>query len=140
MNTFLLEIITPERIAFSQEVEMVTAPSATGEIGILPKHVPLFTRLVEGEVKIKTQKDETYLAIGSGFLEITPKKTILLVTSAFHANEINEADMVKAKKSAQEALLSKPEGEALAAAEALIRRSEIALKVLRRHGKKSSVL
>lgn len=133
MNTFLLEIITPEKIAFSDQVDMVTAPSADGIIGILPHHVPLFTRIIEGEIEIRKNSQKSYLAIGGGFLEVTPTKTILLVTTAFHANEINEQEMVMAAKRAQEALAAKPTGEALIAAEALIRRSEIALKVMHRH-------
>ena len=133
MSTFLLEIITPEKIAFSDQVDMITAPSADGIIGILPHHVPLFTRIIEGEIEIKKNSQESYLAIGGGFLEVTPTKTILLVTTAFHANEINERQMLEAKKRAEEALAAKPTGEALIAAEALIRRSEIALKVMYRH-------
>lgn len=139
MNTFLLEIITPEKIAFSDQVEMVTASTADGVVGILPHHVPLFTRLVEGEVKIDKKGEDMYLAIGGGFLEVTPTKTILLVTEAYQAQEINEKEVIEAKKRAEQALASKPTGEALIAVESLIRRSEIALKVLRRHRKARGV-
>lgn len=139
MNTFLLEIITPERIAFSDQVEMVTASTASGVIGILPHHVPLFTRLVEGEVKIDKKEEDMYLAIGGGFLEVTPTKTILLVTEAYQAHEINEKEVIEAKKRAEQALASKPTGDALIAAESLIRRSEIALKILHRTRKAKGV-
>lgn len=111
---------------------MVTAQSADGMIGILPAHVPLFTRLVESEIKIIKDNEESYLAIGGGFLEVTPEKVVILVTAAFHANEINEQEMLAAKKRAQEALAAKPTGEALLSIEAMIRRSEIALKVFHR--------
>lgn len=131
-SSFLLEIITPERIAYTDEVEMVAAPSASGVIGILPHHVPLFTRLVEGEVKITKKGEETYLAIGGGFLEVTPGKVVILVTAAYHAHEINEQEVVLAKKRAQDALAAKPTGAALIEAQVLFRRSEIALKMLRR--------
>lgn len=132
MSTFLLEIITPDRIAFSDEVDLVEVPSATGIIGILPSHVPLFARLVEGEVRIKKKSEDFYLAIGGGFIEVTPAKVAILVTAAFHANEINEKEVNYAKERAQEALAAKPSGAALHQAHALFRRSEIALKVLRR--------
>lgn len=131
-STFHLEIITPERVAFSNEVEMITAQSADGEIGILPAHVPLFSRLVEGEIKIIQKGEESYLAIGGGFLQVVPGKVIILVTAAYHAHEINEQEMLMAKKRAQEALTTKPTGEALFAIESMIRRSEVALKVLHR--------
>ena len=135
MSSFFLEIITPERVAFSDKVEMVVAPSAMGNIGILAHHVPLFSRLLEGELKISKGKEEMFLAIGGGFLEITPLKTTILVTSAYHAEEINEKEVMKAKKRAEEALAEKPSGDALIDAQALFRRSMIALKVLKRRKK-----
>ncbi len=132
MSTFLLEIITPERIAFSDQVEMVTAPSAMGVIGILPSHMPLFSQLVEGEIKITKKGEDFYLAIGGGFLEVIAQKATVLVTSAFHAQELNEQEILQAKKRAEEALLAKPKGTALFEAQSLYRRSQIAMKVLRR--------
>ncbi|MBM3282780.1 ATP synthase F1 subunit epsilon [Candidatus Gottesmanbacteria bacterium] len=131
-STFLLEIITPDRIAFSDTVDTVTAPSASGIIGILPGHVPLFSRLVEGEIKITKGKEEFFLAIGGGFIEVTGSKVIVLVTDAYHAHEINEQEVLAAQKNAEEALKAKPTGAAIAEAQALFRRSSIALKVLRR--------
>lgn len=133
MSTFQLEITTPERIAFSDQVEMVVAPSASGVVGILHGHVPLFTRLVEGEVKITRDGEDSYLAIGGGFLEVTPDKSIILVTSAYHAEEINEQEVIEAKKRAEEALASKPTGAALIEAQSSFKRSIIAMKVMRRH-------
>lgn len=132
MNTFLLEIISPECIAYSDNVEMVTAPSAIGVVGILHGHVPFFTRLVEGEVKITKNGEDSYLAIGGGFLEVTLEKSIILVTSVYHAEEINEQEVMAAKKRAEEALASKPTGIALIEAQSLFRRSIIAMKVMRR--------
>lgn len=132
MSTFLLEIITPERIAFSDQVEMVTAPSTLGVIGILHGHVPLFSRLREGEVKITKKGEDYYLAIGGGFLEVTPSKAVILVTSAYHADEINEQKVLQAKRRAEEALAAKPTGSALAEAQSSFRRSLIAMKVMRR--------
>ena len=118
MNTFLLEIITPERIVYSDQVDQITATSADGVIGILPHHVPLFTRLIEGEVKITKKNEDAYLAIGGGFLEVTPLKVILLVTDALHAHEINEQEVISAKKRAEETLNAKPTGSALLEAQA----------------------
>ncbi|MBI3379547.1 ATP synthase F1 subunit epsilon [Candidatus Gottesmanbacteria bacterium] len=132
MSTFHLEIITPERIAYTDEVEMVTAPSSSGIIGILPHHVPLFTKLRQGEVKITKKGEESYLAIGGGFLEVTPEKVVILVTAAFHAHELNEQVVKEAQKRAEEALKSKPTGGEFLQAQALFRQSEIAMKVLKR--------
>jgi len=132
MKKILLEIITPERIAFSSEVDMINAPTSTGQIGILPGHVALFTRLTEGEVKIIDNGKEIFLAIGGGFMEVSSDKTTILVTAAYKSEEINEKEVIMAKKKAEEALAAKPSGEALLEAQSLFRRSEIALKVLRR--------
>ena len=132
MKKILLEIITPERIAFSSEVDMINAPTSTGQIGILPGHVSLFTRLTEGEVKIMDNGKEIFLAIGGGFMEVSSDKTTILVTAAYKSEEINEKEVIMAKKKAEEALAAKPSGEALLEAQSLFRRSEIALKVLRR--------
>lgn len=131
-STFLLEIVTPERIAFSDQVTMVTVPSAAGIVGILAHHVPLFTSLVEGEVKIIKNAEEFFLAIGGGFLEVSPRKVILLVTSAFHAEEINEKEVSEAKKAAEHALQTRPTGAAFIEAQSIYKRSVIALKVAHR--------
>ena len=139
MLSFLLEIITPERIAFSDQVEMVTAPSASGVIGVLAHHVPLFTKLVEGEVKINRRNEDVYLAIGGGFMEVTKKKVMILVTEAFHADELKEQEILAAKKRAEEAIKSKPTGQVLIEAQSLFKRSMIALKVFNRRRKKLEV-
>jgi F-type H+-transporting ATPase subunit epsilon len=132
MENIYLEIITPERIVFRDKVDMITAPSALGVIGILPGHVPLFTRLTEGEVKISTKDKEIYLAIGSGFMEISQDKASILVTSAYKAEELNEKEVLEAKKRAEEALLTKPKGAALVEAQALFRRSIVELRLIRK--------
>ncbi|OGG08395.1 ATP synthase F1 subunit epsilon [Candidatus Gottesmanbacteria bacterium RIFCSPHIGHO2_02_FULL_40_24] len=132
MKSINLEIITPERVVFKDEVKYISAPSETGQIGILPDHVPLFTILEEGEIKIERNGEEIFIAIGGGFLEVARNYASILVTSAYHAEEINEAEVLEAKKRAESALSEKPAGEALTAAQLQFRRSQIALKVLRR--------
>lgn len=132
MSTFLLDIVTPDRIAFSEEVEMVSVPSAMGQLGILPHHAPLFAKLGDGELKIVKNGKETFLSIGAGFLEVTKEKTTVLITRAVHQDELNEEEILKAKKEAEEALKQKPTGEMKISAEAAFRRSLIDLKVLRR--------
>ncbi|OGG19911.1 ATP synthase F1 subunit epsilon [Candidatus Gottesmanbacteria bacterium RIFCSPHIGHO2_02_FULL_40_13] len=133
MSTFLLEIITPDRVVFSDQVEMVTATSVMGTIGILPQHVPLFSKLVQGEVKISKDNKDFFLAIGGGFIEVTKDKTYILVTEAYRAEEINEQEILKARKRAEEAIQDKSNLMTLSEAQSIFRRSEIALKVLHRH-------
>lgn len=138
MTPFILEIITPTRVALRDEVDMITAPSANGVIGVLAHHVPLFSRLVEGEIKILKGKEEKYLAIGGGFIEVTRKKVSILVSTAVHAHELNEEEIKKAQERAKQALATNIKGAELRAAQALFKRSVLELKLLHRHRQRSS--
>ncbi len=138
MTPFLLEIITPTRVAYSDTVDMVTVPSAEGVIGVLAHHVPLFSRLVEGEIKIVAGREEKYLAIGGGFIEVTKKKVSVLVSTAVHAHELNEEEIKKAEARARQALSTNIKGAELRDAQALFRRSVLELKLLHRHRQRLS--
>jgi F-type H+-transporting ATPase subunit epsilon len=136
MDTFQLDIITPNRVAYSQAVESLTVPTMGGVIGVLPRHEHLVTVLTEGEVKIAASGKEYFLAIGGGFMEVTGGKTTILVTRAVHASELNEEEIRRAKEEAERALSqlsgSKASAEELSAAQAMLRRSLLELKVARR--------
>ena len=95
MKPFRLEIITPQRQAFAEDVNSVTVPTVNGMVGVLALHAPLFSALTEGEIKITSGSKEFFLAIGSGFMEVTKIGVSILVTSAFHAHELNEAEIKK---------------------------------------------
>lgn len=129
---FLLEIITPERQVFSEEVDMVIVPTTSGAIGVLAHHQPLFSSLSEGEIKITSGAKEMFLAIGGGFMEVGPGKVSVLVSRAYHADELNEAEIKKAQAAAQDAIRNRAKGMELAAAQAMLRRSLMELKVLHR--------
>lgn len=131
MNLFL-EVITPEKVAFSGEVDYLSAPAVAGTVGILPNHAPLFTQLEEGELKIEKDKKVSYFSLGGGFLEVAKNKITVLVTKAVDARELNEAKILAGQKEAREALKQKPKGEALISAQALLRSSLSDLKILRR--------
>lgn len=130
---FLLEVITPERKVFTEEVNEVTVPTANGTIGVLPRHMRLFSALVEGEVKITRGKSQFFLAIGGGFVDVTHDKVIILVSRAYHADELNESEIKQAQSRARNIILSKAKGEELAAAQAILRRSVLEMNVMRRH-------
>lgn len=129
---FLLEIITPERKAFSEEVDMVSAPTLSGTIGVLARHVPLFTSIVEGEIKILSDNSEYYLAVGGGFMQVTKQKVTILVTRAVHANELNEAEIRKAEEAALRIIENAQKESERVNAQSLLRRSMLELKVLRK--------
>ncbi len=127
-----LEIITPDRIAYTDEVDMVVVPSSLGRLGILPKHIPLFALLVEGELKIKKNKEDYYLSIGGGFIEVTKSKVTILVTRAVHAKELNEQEIIRAKNEAQTALKQKLAPENMKILQASLRQSIVDLRLLQK--------
>jgi F-type H+-transporting ATPase subunit epsilon len=135
MTKFLLEIITPQRQVLSEEVDNVIVPTKQGKIGILAHHEPLFSTLTEGEIKITNGNKEYFLAIGGGFMEVTAKKVSILVSSAYHAHELNEEEIKKAQESARSIISGRVKGEELLQAQAILRRSTLELKVARRHRK-----
>jgi F-type H+-transporting ATPase subunit epsilon len=140
MDSFTVELITPERLAFSEQAEEVYVPTTEGVVGILAHHVPLFSTLSEGEIKIVAGKKEYFLAIGGGFMQVTKKKVSILVSRAVHADEINEAEIKKAQTLAKEALSRKVKGEELDTAQAILRRSLIEFKVLRKRQHRTTQL
>jgi len=88
-NTFLLEIITPSRKILSLDAEELTAPGELGEFGILPGHMHFFSLLKAGAVRYKAGSDKGRIAISSGYAEVGPDKTILLLDSAMTEAEID---------------------------------------------------
>lgn len=90
-RTLLCEIVTPEKVLYTNEVEMVVAPTLEGEIGILPLHVPLVTVLKPGELRVRynDNKDVDWFAISSGYLQVHEDKVIVLADNAVQASQID---------------------------------------------------
>lgn len=130
---FVLDIITPQRKAFSEDVDAVSVPTPNGTIEVLAHHAALFTSLAEGELKIVVGTKQYFLAIGGGFMEVRPKGTVtILVSRAVHADEVNEAEIKKAMDSAKTLIARKVTGQELSSALASLRRSVLELKVAKR--------
>jgi len=132
MATFRLEIVTAERMVFSEEVSAVVAWGAEGQLGILPHHAPLMTMLQPGDLLIRRDNEEQYLAISGGFLEVRPDKVIILADTCERVEEIDLARAEAAKHRAEEILKTRPPEVDTAAAEAALRRSLARLKVAER--------
>jgi len=131
--TFRLEIVTAERMIFSDDVSAVIAWGVEGQLGILPHHAPLMTMLQPGDLMIRKDKEEEYLAISGGFLEVRPDKVIILADACERIDEIDIARAEEAKKRAQETLkTAAPLTIDTAAAEAALRRSLARIKVAER--------
>jgi F-type H+-transporting ATPase subunit epsilon len=96
-----LEIVSPERRVFTDEVDMVVVPGRNGQLGILPHHTPLISSLGVGELRIKKGGTEQSLLISGGFVEVRPDKVIVMADLAEHSDEIDDAKAAEARKRAQ---------------------------------------
>ncbi|HEY63751.1 MAG TPA: F0F1 ATP synthase subunit epsilon [Caldilineae bacterium] len=131
MATIRCEVVTPERVVYTGDVNMVIAPGIEGELGILPKHAPLVTPLTYGELVIRKEGEEDVLiAIGGGFMEVRGDQVTILADVAERAEEIDIARAEAARRRAEERLRQRHrEAVDLARAEAALRRSLVRLRV-----------
>jgi len=137
MSSIRLDIITAERVVFSEDVDVVVAPGVEGQLGILPHHAPLMTTLQEGELRVKKSGEEFFLAISGGFLEVRPDRVIVLANAAERSEEIDIARAEEAKRRA-EARLSHRQAPGLdeAQAQAALLRAVARLKVAEKRRKR----
>ena len=132
MATMQLEIITAEQQVYDDEVELVVAPGIEGELGILAHHAPLMTALQPGEILIRKDGEETYLAVTGGFLEVMGNKVTILADACERSDEINEERAQIAVDRAQERVANQGTDIQLERAVASIRRAQVRLNVVRR--------
>ena len=131
--TLKLEIVTPEAKTFSEDVEMVTIPAAEGEMGIYPQHVPLVTQIVAGEVIVRKNGKDSFLAVGDGFVEITGTEVAIMTDMAIGAESIDEAKAEEARRRAEARLAEKLDEAEAAAVTANLSHSLAQLKARRHH-------
>lgn len=129
----ILEIATPEKIVYQNEVDEVIVPTINGQITILPNHINLLTKIEPGELTIKKGKATEFLAITGGFLEVVKNKITILADYAVHSEEIEAAKALEAQKRAQELMKQAKERASqkdFALAEAELRKAILELKVV----------
>jgi F-type H+-transporting ATPase subunit epsilon len=131
--TLKLEIVTPEGKVYSDDVEIVTLPGVEGEMGVYPEHVPLITQIVPGEVTVRREGRELYLAVGEGFVEITGERVAILTDMALPEEQIDEATAEEARHRAEARLAEHLDDEEAAAVNASLAHSMAQLHVKRRH-------
>ena len=135
VSTFKLEIVTPDTKAYSEEVDMVTLPGVEGEMGIYPGHVPLLTELVPGEITVRKDGRDYFIAVGEGFVEITADRVAVMTDMALSAESIDEAKAEEARRRAEARLKEKLSDEEVATINASLARSLAQLRVKRRQHK-----
>ena len=131
-GTLKLEIVTPEKTAYSEDVEMVTLPGSEGELGVYPNHVPLLTTLNPGELRVLKGGRETFLAIGEGFVEITASAVSVLTDMALEPAVIDESAAEAAVARAKAAMKDDLGAEEVAAVQASLQKALAQLHVKRR--------
>ena len=131
----LLEIVTPERLAYSDEVDSVVLPGSEGEMGVLPHHAPLVSTLGVGELRIRKGGTEESFAIVGGFVQVRPDKVVVMAETADMASEIDLENAPEARREAERALESGyHEAADLAAARAALQQALLRIRVAeRRH-------
>ena len=132
MATLKLEIVTPEKTAYSEDVEMVTLPGSEGELGVYPNHVPLLTTLNPGELRVLKGGKETFLAIGEGFVEVAGSAVSVLTDMALEPAVIDESAAQAAVARAQAAMKEDLGAEEVAAVQASLQKALAQLHVKRR--------
>ena len=112
--TLKLQIVTPDGIAFSDNVEMVTLPGSEGQLGVLPQHIPLMTQIVPGEVIVRKHGSDQLFAVGEGLVEITSDSVAILTDMAVAAEDIDAAKVEEARQRAEERLREQLSNEEIA--------------------------
>ena len=132
MVTMKLEIITAEQVVYSDDVEALVAPGTEGELGILPHHAALMTMLQPGELMVRKDGDETFMAVTGGVLEVMENRVSILADAAERSEDIDEERAQAAVRSAEERIAMRSADVDLEQAIAQLRRATVRLAVARR--------
>lgn len=131
--TIHVDIVSAEQEIFSGQAEMLVAPAINGEVGIMPRHSQMLTRLQPGEVRIKLPSgDEQFIYVSGGMLEVQPHVVTVLADTALRAKDIDEAAAVAAKERAEKALADQKTQLDYAKAQAELAEAVAQLQTLRR--------
>ncbi|TMG15667.1 MAG: F0F1 ATP synthase subunit epsilon [Chloroflexi bacterium] len=124
-----VDIVTVEGRRFKGDADFVVAPGSEGELGILPRHIPLLTPLAPGSVKVRNEGAEQYFFVSGGFLEVRPDQVTVLADSAERADDIDEARAEEARRRAESLLQQKLSDADQAAATTALARAEARLRL-----------
>ena len=129
MAPMRLEIVTAERLIYSEDVDILVAPGEDGELAVLPSHAPLLTGLRPGEIRVVRDNEESFIAVSGGFLEVMANKVTILADTAEHADEIDEQRAEEALRRAEESIAARPADMDMEQALESMRRSRARLGV-----------
>lgn len=132
--TIRVDVVSAEESIFSGEAEFVVLPGIVGELGIYPRHTPLFTQIRPGSVRMKlpNQEQEELVFVQGGFLEVQPHHVTVLADTAIRAKDLDEKAALEAKRAAEEAMVNKNSAEEVAKAEAELSAAIAQLQAIRK--------
>jgi len=133
-HTMHVDVVSVETEIYSGEAEFVVLPGVLGELGIYPRHTPLFTQIKPGAVRIKVpgQAEEELVFVQGGYLEVQPHAVTVLADTAIRGRDLDEVKALEAKKAAEEAMLNKSSKEEIAQAEAELASALAQLEAIRK--------
>jgi F-type H+-transporting ATPase subunit epsilon len=133
-NTIHVDVVSAEEQIYSGEAEFVVLPGVVGELGIYPRHTPLFTQIKPGAVRIKVagEAKEEFVFVQGGFLEVQPHLVTVLADTAIRAKDLDEKAALDAKRAAEEAMQNKTSKEEIAHAEAELASALAQLEAIRK--------
>jgi F-type H+-transporting ATPase subunit epsilon len=132
-----VKLVTAERQIMNEDADMVIAPGGAGEIGIMPRHIPLITTLKPGELRVRRAEEEHIFAVGGGFLEVRHEEggseVIVLADTAERAEELDLTRAEEARRRAEQTLAERTETVDALAAQASLLRAIARIRVAERH-------
>jgi F-type H+-transporting ATPase subunit epsilon len=133
-NTLHVDVVSAEEHIYSGEAEFVVLPGIAGELGIYPRHAPLFTQIRPGAVRIKVPNEaqEVFVFVQGGFLEVQPHVVTVLADTAIRAQDLDEKAALEAKRAAEDAMQHKTSKEEIAIAEAELSSALAQLEAIRK--------
>ncbi|MCL5799260.1 MAG: F0F1 ATP synthase subunit epsilon [Gammaproteobacteria bacterium] len=132
MMRIRVQIVDPEAPLYSGEAEAVFAPAELGEVGIMPRHAPLLTRLRAGEVRVRHDAEEESFFVTGGILEVQPFAVTVLADRAVRSTELDEEEARRARQRAEERLAQKAAELDIAHAEAELAEAVARLRAIER--------
>lgn len=135
MSSIHVDVVSAEELIFSGEAKLVALPGESGELGILPKHTPLITRIKAGAVRIERADngEEEFVFVAGGILEVQPDRVTVLADTAIRGKDLDEAKASEAKRAAEEAIKNAKTEVDLASAQAQLIEMAAQLAAIRRY-------
>jgi len=132
-STMIVDIVSAEAQIYTGTAKMLFAPAVMGEVGIMPQHTPLLTKIKPGEVRVISEDDEEeYFYVSGGMLEVLPSGVTILADTAQRAHDLNEAAAQEAKERAEQALSDQKDDVDYAAAEAQLAEAVAQVEAIRK--------